>query len=231
MRNCFVDYRISEIEEKNLKHLGLNLIKVPKHPKLYDAIDGHPDIQINIIDKNTLILAQNSSEELFDSIPKGIKVIKSSCQLESEYPKNIALNAVNLKDYFIHNLKFTDSSLLEQIKEKKLINIKQGYSKCSIAIVSEKALITSDKGIYKALAPYGFDILLIPSGDISLPGLDYGFIGGTCGLISKDQMVFFGNLEKHPYGDDIKNFLAKYNVKPIYLSNDKLIDRGSILTF
>lgn len=231
MRNCFVDYRISEIEEKNLKHLGLNLIKVPKHPKLYDAIDGHPDIQINIIDKNTLILAKNSSEELFDSIPKGIKVIKSSCQLESEYPKNIALNAVNLKDYFIHNLKFTDSNLLEQIKEKKLINIKQGYSKCSIAIVSEKALITSDKGIYKALTPYGFDILLIPSGDISLPGLDYGFIGGTCGLISKDQMAFFGNLEKHPYGDDIKNFLSKYNVKPIYLSNDKLIDRGSILTF
>ena len=71
---------------------------------------------------------------------------------------------------------------------------------------------------------------MIPSGDISLPGLDYGFIGGTCGLISKNQMAFFGNLENHPYGNHIKNFLLKYDVEPIYLSNGKLIDRGSILT-
>ena len=48
MRTCFVDYRISQLEEKKLKDLNLNIIKVPKHPKLYDAIDGHPDIQINI---------------------------------------------------------------------------------------------------------------------------------------------------------------------------------------
>ncbi|MGC8141343.1 DUF6873 family GME fold protein [Salmonella enterica] len=43
-------------------------------------------------------------------------------------------------------------------------------------------------------------------------------------------MAFFGNLENHPYGSDIKNFLLKYDVEPIYLSNGKLIDRGSILT-
>ena len=202
MRTCFVDYRISELEEKKLKDLNVNIIKVPKHPKLYDAIDGHPDIQINIINKNTLLLAKDSSEELFNSI----------------------------KNDFIHNLKFTDPKLMESVKGKNLINIKQGYSKCSIAVVSEKALITSDKGIYKALKPYGFDILLIPSGDISLPGLDYGFIGGTCGLISKNKMAFFGNLENHSYGNDIKNFLLKYDVEPIYLSNSKLIDRGSILT-
>jgi len=167
MRTCFVDYRISQLEEKKLKDLNLNIIKVPKHPKLYDAIDGHPDIQINILNENTLLLAKDSSEELFNSVPKDLNIIKSSYNLEDKYPGNVILNAVNL---------------------------------------------------------------LIPSGDISLPGLDYGFIGGTCGLISKNQMAFFGNLENHSYGNDIKNFLLKYDVEPIYLSNGKLIDRGSILT-
>lgn len=230
MRTCFVDYRISELEEKNLKNLNLNVIKVPKHPNLYDAINGHPDIQLNIIDSKTLIIAKNSHEKLFNAIPKKFNVIESSYDLEYNYPKNVYLNAVNLKNSFIHNLKFTDPTLLHHIKGKKLINIKQGYSKCSIALVSENALITSDKGIYNVLTPLGFDILLIPSGDISLPGLDCGFIGGTCGLISKNKMVFFGNLENHSYGNQVKNFLTKYNVEPIYLSSDKLIDRGSILT-
>lgn len=230
MRTCFVDYRISELEEKNLKSLNVNVIKVPKHPHLYDAIDGHPDIQLNIIDSKTIIVAKNSHKKLFNAIPKKFNIIESSYNLEYDYPKNVYLNAVNLKNSFIHNLKFTDPTLLHHIKGKKLINIKQGYSKCSIAIVSEDALITSDKGIYNTLTPLGFDILLIPSGDISLPGLDYGFIGGTCGLISKNKMVFFGNLENHSYGNQVKNFLIKYNVEPIYLSSDKLIDRGSILT-
>ncbi|HFD2029009.1 TPA: DUF6873 family GME fold protein [Clostridium perfringens] len=230
MRTCFVDYRISEFEEKKLKDLNINIIKVPKHTKLYNAIDGHPDIQINILNENTLLLAKDSSEELFNCVPKDLNIIKSSYNLEDKYPGNVILNAVNLKNDFIHNLKFTDSKLIESVKGKNLINIKQGYSKCSIAVVSEKALITSDKGIYKTLKPHGFDILLIPSGDISLPGLDYGFIGGTCGLISKNQMAFFGNLENHSYGNHIKNFLLKYDVEPIYLSNGKLIDRGSILT-
>lgn len=230
MRTCFVDYRISEIEESNLKKLGVNIIKVPKHPNLYSAIDGHPDIQINILNSNSLIVANNSSKELFDKIPNDIDIIKSTYALEKKYPKDICLNAVNLKNVFIHNIENTDPTLLEKVCNKNLIDIKQGYSKCSIAIVSENAFITSDEGIYNALKNFDFDILLIPSGDIRLPGLDYGFIGGTCGLISSNEMVFFGNLENHSYASSILQFLDKYHIRAIYLSNEKLIDRGSILT-
>ncbi|MGG5462516.1 DUF6873 family GME fold protein [Clostridium sp. B9] len=230
MRTCFVDYRITKTEEDNLRKLGVNIIKVPKHPNLYEAIDAHPDIQINILDENSLLIAKNSPKELIESIPKSFNIIKSSLPLEKKYPNNVYLNAVNLKETFIHNTNFTDPVLFEKIKDKKIINIKQGYSKCSIAIVSEKALITSDRGIYNSLKESNLDVLLIPSGDISLPGLNYGFIGGTCGLISPKELAFFGNLERHAYGDSIIAFLKKHGVKPIYLSKDKLVDRGSILT-
>lgn len=230
MRTCFVDYRISEIEESTLKKLGVNIIKVPKHHHLYSAIDGHPDMQINILNSNSLIISNNSSKELFDKIPNYIDIIKSTYALEKKYPKDICLNAVNLKNVFIHNIQNTDPTLLKKVCNKNLIDIKQGYSKCSIAIVSENAFITSDEGIYNTLKNFDFDILLIPSGDIRLPGLNYGFIGGTCGLISPNEMAFFGNLENHSYGSSILQFLDKYNIKAIYLSNEKLIDRGSILT-
>ncbi|EOR19788.1 hypothetical protein A500_20195, partial [Clostridium sartagoforme AAU1] len=79
------------------------------------------------------------------------------------------------------------------------------------------------------LINYDFDILLLPPGDIILEGLDYGFIGGSGGLISKDKMAFFGNLKSYMYGEKVLNFLNKYGVSPIYLKDGKLQDRGSLL--
>ena len=67
----------------------------------------------------------------------------------------------------IHNLNFTDKKILDYCKDKKTINVKQGYTKCSILPVKEKAIITNDKGIYDTLKNEDFDILLLPFGDIS----------------------------------------------------------------
>ncbi|MPQ42639.1 DUF6873 family GME fold protein [Clostridium tarantellae] len=230
MKTCFVDYRINKKEEHILSSNNLKIIKVNKNPYLYDAINGHPDIQINILNNKNLIIAKNSllNKTLINS--KDLKIINSKSELKEKYPNNIFLNAVNLKNFFIHNLKYTDENLLNEVKEKTLINVKQGYTKCSCAIVNDNALMTSDIGIFNSLKPYPIDILYIPTGDITLLGLDYGFIGGTCGLISKDSMAFFGNLKYHSFGNDVIKFLHKHNVKPIFLSNNKLIDRGSILT-
>lgn len=230
MNTCFVDSRISEKELNTLYRKNLNIILTPKSPQLYSSISAHPDIQVNIISNSKIIIAKDSKLSLScNSLPE-ISIITSKKLLAPKYPDNIFLNGVNLKDFFIHNLKHTDENLLSEIQNKNLINIKQGYSKCSVAIVSDKALITSDIGIYNTLKPYPIDVLLIPSGDITLPDLPFGFIGGACGLISNDTLAFFGDLKYHSYKDDIENFLLKHNVKPLYLSDSKLIDRGSILT-
>ena len=50
-------------------------------------------------------------------------------------------------------------------------------------------------------------------------------------MISDNSMAFFGSLDNYAFGNEIKKFLYKYDVKPIYLSNTKLIDRGSLLVF
>lgn len=229
---CFIDYRTTKKEKDTLISLGAELIEVPKSPILYDAISGHPDIQVNIIDRNKkkIIINRNLSDDFKKLISYyNISYIESKNSLKEIYPNNIILNSLNLENYFIHNLKFTDPNLLDLVKNKKLINVKQGYTNCSVLKVNEKSFITSDNGIYRKLIKENFDVLLIPPGDIILDGFNYGFIGGTGGLISDNTLVFFGSLDEFNYGALVKNFLKKHNINPIYLSDGKLHDRGSIL--
>ncbi|GAA0748044.1 DUF6873 family GME fold protein [Clostridium oceanicum] len=230
MKFALVDSRISNIEKENLKKFGLEIICCPTSNLLYDAVCGHPDMLLNIIDKNRLLLHKDTDSKFINKLKKlNFKVILSKNSLKNKYPKDIILNAVNTKKIFMHNLKFTDPTLLDLVKNKNLINISQGYSKCSTAIVSPNAVMTSDIKIAKILTKNKFDVLLLPPGDILLPGLDYGFIGGCCGLIDEKTIAFYGNLKFYKYGNEVLQFLNKHNVKPIFLRNDKLIDRGSIL--
>lgn len=229
---CFVDYRTTENEISSLKKLNYDVIKIPKDNNLYEAINGHTDIQLNILNKNTLIINKNinlSFKELLKT--KNINFIESDSTLSSKYPSNISLNAYITDNYLIHNLKFTDKKILEHCKNKKTINVNQGYTKCSILPLREKAIITNDSGIYNILKNENFDILLLPFGDIELKGFNYGFIGGVGGMISSNSMAFFGSLDNYAFGNEVKKFLYKYDIKPIYLSNTKLIDRGSLLVF
>ena len=229
---CFVDYRTTENEINSLKKLNYDVIKIPKDNNLYEAINGHTDIQLNILNKNTIIINKNinlSFKELLKT--KNINFLESNSTLSSKYPSNISLNAYITDNYLVHNLKFTDKKILDYCKNKKTINVNQGYTKCSILPLREKVIITNDTGIYNTLKNEGFDILLLPFGDIELSGFNYGFIGGVGGMISNDSMAFFGSLDNYAFGNEVKKFLYKYDIKPIYLSNTKLIDRGSLLVF
>jgi len=232
MKNFFVDYRISNEEMFNLKKLNINIVKCPGCRFLYDAINGHPDILINLIDDSHIAVHKDMDEKFLEYLDiLGYRITLSKYSLENSYPKNIILNALNFSDYFIHNLKYTDENLLNSITQRKIINVNQGYTKCSCAVLSDSALITSDNSIYKALQDTDIDVLLIPPGDILLPGLDYGFIGGCCGLIDKNKIAFFGDLNFYYHGSEVLNFLNKHNIEPICLRHGKLIDRGSLLGY
>ncbi|AJG98384.1 hypothetical protein LF65_01782 [Clostridium beijerinckii] len=231
---CFVDYRITKEELLSLSKLDLKPILVPKCNDVYDAINGHPDIQLNVLKNdsfNKIIIQRNISEK-FKEILKlnDINYIVSKNTLSNTYPNDIILNSLILENYFIHTLKYSDENLLNSQNSKIHIDVPQGYTKCSILPVREKALITSDKGIFNSLKNYDFDILLLPPGDILLPSLNYGFIGGVGGMVSNNKMAFFGDLDSYTWGNQIKKFLFKYDVLPIALRKGKLIDRGSLFT-
>ncbi|EJO5349095.1 hypothetical protein NRP93_003247 [Clostridium botulinum] len=229
MKIALVDNRISNEEKNNLEKRNIKVILCPSSPLLYSAVDGHPDMLLHIIDDKNIILHKDINKEFVELLNSfKINVISSTNSLKYTYPKDIMLNALNLKNIFMHKLTHTDPKLLSLIKNKKLLNVKQGYSKCSTAIVSKNAVMTSDIKIGKILKENNIDVLLLPPKDILLPGLDYGFIGGTCGLLDSKTLAFYGNLNMYKYGDKVLDFLRKHNVTPVFLSTNKLIDRGSI---
>ena len=229
MKVAFVDERIELEEMENLHKLNIKVIKVPKTDLTYEAVSGHPDILMHICDDKVILHKDIDKAFLHHLESLNLNVLLSKKSIGYKYPNNIILNGVSTSEFFIHNTKYTDEKLLTLIGNKQIVNVSQGYTKCSTAVVSNKAIMTSDTIIADSMKKLDVDVLLLPPGDILLPGLDYGFIGGTCGLIDDKTMCFYGNLEKYKYGNNVIDFLKKHNIKPVYLSNGKLVDRGSIL--
>lgn len=230
---AIVDGRIDEEIENNLKRQGLQIIKTIKCGEVHESIAYHPDIVIHPVNYNTLVVAPNVFEYYKDKLQKmGIKLIKGERFLDREYPGDIAYNVGRLSNFAIHSFKYTDEVLKLYLKKENLtfVDVKQGYSKCSLAVVNETSAITADIPIYNKLSSLGFNILLIEPGHILLEGQKYGFIGGTNGSLSKNESMISGVLDSHPNKNEIISFFEKNKVQLIFLSKKTILDIGTIIT-
>ena len=126
------------------------------------------------------------------------------------------------------NFAFADDKLLTLTESLSKLDIKQGYCKCSCLVINENALITDDKSIYNIALKNGVDCLLVSKGDVTLPGHNYGFIGGASGKISKTEVLFFGDVTKHRDYKKIADFIEKHGCKIISL-DFPLTDFGGII--
>ena len=69
------------------------------------------------------------------------------------------------------------------------ISSRQGYSRCSVCVVSDNAIITADEGICRSAEAHGVDVLKIRPGYIDPPGFDYGFIGGQASKFQTQSLL------------------------------------------
>ena len=151
--------------------------------------------------------------------------------LGRDYPQDVAFNAACTGRYFIHNLAATNEKLLLAAKEMgmTLIDVQQGYTKCSVVVVDETSIITYDEGIIKACSRYPeLDVLRIAPGFVRLDGYDTGFLGGASGRVGK-EVIFHGDLFAHPDFGAIVDFIEKRGLTCKWFSQFKLTDIGSIL--
>ena len=225
--SVLVDYRMNVTSIKKLNELGISVYKTRYTNSLYNAVSGHPDMVIHHLSDNRFIVSPENFD-YFKSIP-GIEIIIGKGRLKSSYPDDISYNAARVGDFLIHNFKYTDKNLLEQTEHLNKIDVKQGYSKCSVCVINKNSIITSDLGIAKKCDNYGIDVLFVDDSKIKLNGVSHGFIGGSCGLISPQLLAINGNLNQHTNCDEIQSFCAKYNVSIISLHNNKIEDIGSII--
>lgn len=232
VKTVLIDYRVDSDILSSLEEMGIDTIKTVCCNELYDAIKGHPDILIHHVIGENIVIAPNVYEKLAPRfIKKGFALTKGATWLHRNYPFNIAYNVLRIGNLAFHNTKYTDSEILKLYEKYniKLIHMNQGYAKCSVCVVNEHSAITHDKGVAKILENNGIEVLIIEPGDIVLKQLNYGFIGGSTGLLSKDTMAFSGEIYQMKDYEKILEFLDSKGVNIKILSKKKIMDIGSII--
>ncbi len=142
-----------------------------------------------------------------------------------------SLNICVLGDTVLCYPPTADAGLLDYLQQtgRRILTVRQRYTKCSVAVVNAHAIITADAGIAKVCRQNAIDVLKITEGYIDLEGYPYGFIGGCCGLLSRDTLAFSGRIEQHPDYRNMKDFARQYGVSLVSLSGQPLYDIGGIL--
>jgi hypothetical protein len=232
VRAVIVDGRAAHLMEKRLLSMGIAVIKTLKHPRLYDAVSFHPDMVICPVGAGKMVVEPTMYEYFRKTLSSyGTVVLKGKTELSRNYPLNIAYNiAVAGNRAFLYS-RYADKIIVDELKKNNtvFINVKQGYTKCSTAVVDDNSIVTADRGIYSAALKNGVDALLINPGQIKLEGFDYGFIGGCCGRIGGSLLAFAGNPSLHPDWAVLSEFLEKRGIKAVPLFDGPLMDVGSII--
>lgn len=225
-----VDCRLSEKCCTYLINEGYSLIKIPCSEQLDKPISAHPDMMMFIYKDKLFIL--DKIKHLFDK-EIGIKVVDREVNSKEKliYPEDVSMNCALVGNKLICNRKYVNKEILDYaIKDGcEIIHVNQGYTKCSICVVSDNAIITEDIGISAECQKHGIDVLLLNARAIALNGYDYGFIGGSCGTLGDRKIVFAGNIEMHPEYNRISEFCAKHGKDVVSMSEEPLYDVGSIL--
>lgn len=209
-----------------LQSMGIKALPVKRNNKLSDEITSHADMLLLHLGENAFAV-DSTQNELISFLENNNARIYLEKGIEAPYPRDIALNKLILGNkifgLFEKNKDFADN---EYINKFEIFNTKQGYTKCSVCLVTENAVITDDKGIASLLKISQIEVLLIQKGDIFLSEAHYGFIGGACFKISKNKLYFNGNLEAHRDYKRITEFLKKHNIEPVFNPKRKLTDIG-----
>ena len=214
-----------------LRTKGHTVISISSTGTVDEAISSHPDIYACCLGDG-LVIEPGQLELIEPQLRKASVAFESggSC-LGRGYPNHAAYNAAAFGSYFIHNLAYTDAVLLNRARQLglTLVDVKQGYTKCNLVMVSDSAVITSDVGIAGSLTPYPIDVLLIQKGHVGLTGFKHGFLGGASGRMD-DRILFNGDLSRHPDYEKIIGFIESHGASAVYFKDYALEDIGSILT-
>lgn len=218
-----------------LNKLGISTFPVNRNNNLDEGIGYHPDCIIFQLNDNIFI--DSSISDIFvnfltsRSIINNYKIIAAGDMIRSPYPYDVRLNCKRINNKIICNTKYISENLRQLALEYgfEFIHVNQGYAACSTVVINDSALITDDESIHNSVIKYSIDSLLISKGSVQLKNHNYGFIGGTCGIIDKNLLAFCGNIELHNDANEIINFLNKYNIEYRNLINCPLTDVGGII--
>ena len=237
MEYILIDKRMRNVEKNMLKYLGYKLVPIETSNNVYAEISSHVDIFTTKIG-DTLIVEKSKYDDLvFMLKDTEYNIISGKENVEMKYPNDIKYNVCIIGNYAVHNFKYTDKVVLKELKENgyELINVEQGYTNCSVAVIDESSVITTDRKIAEKLIANNISVLLLDyTPDIKLKD-EYGnysnmngLIGGAIGRVD-NNIIVFGDLNKIDRENKIRDFIKIRNLKLIDFKDLDVIDYGGIV--
>ena len=226
VQHIIIGEKYRNLLEKPLIEHNLAPIWLKSNPYVDDRLSGHADLSAVQIGKSMFLSEYLKYCEQIDNIAK-VEYVPDP--IKPEYPHDSGLNFCIVGDKLFYNPKTANSELIEKSGCTKLMSVKQGYTKCSICVVDENAIITSDKMIAAATQNIGMDVLYIEKPFVALEGFEYGFIGGAAFKISVHELAFTGIIENKIIKKEIEDFLNERHIKAIYLTDKPIFDVGSAI--
>ena len=231
-KKLIIDNRMRNIEKTKLKELGYKLLEVKENKNLYPEISSHVDIlACKVGEKIVVEPTQYANFQEYENFIKGQEIVLK------KYPLDIKYNVCIIGKKAIHNFQNTDSKLKELLINDgyELINTTQGYTNCSVAVIDESSVITTDRKIAEKLIANNISVLLLDyTPDIKLKD-EYGnysnmngFIGGAIGRVD-NNIIVFGDLNKIDRENKIRDFIKIRNLKLIDFKDLDVIDYGGIV--
>jgi len=222
--------KLPDSVKTELEKSGVEILEIQSSPIIRSGLSCHADLQVIHLKDNYILLNENQNDLHKKLTEYGFNV--ELFRLKGEkYPFDCAVNAAFVGNNVICKFDILEEKLKQFIiiNGYNVINVNQGYSKCSVCVVNDNSIITEDESIKNACVMQGIDVLLIRKGYVTLEGFDYGFIGGASFKINKDTLAFIGRIDNHPDFQLIKDFLNKKNINLISLGNTELTDIGSVI--
>ena len=230
---ALIDCRADSSLLLSLKEHGFESILMSPAHYIQTGVASHTDMLIFIGFERLFChsLYYKSNKELIDFIARhaSLTITVSEEYTAESYPHDVLFNACIVGKKLICNKKTVSKLILCAAIENnyEIIDVPQGYTKCSICVVSNKAIITADRSIAHACNSADIDVLTVSEGHISLPPYKFGFIGGASGYYG-DKIYFCGSIHTHPDAHEIIVFCEKYKKNVISLSDSALCDVGTI---
>ena len=213
----YIGSAVSDKCRKALKKLNIPFTIIPQNASLPSPVCTHPDMS-----------AVKICGRLFSSgdMAKFFGAADTGEAFGDRYPYDVIFNGFEFCENLVCNENTFSKAVLQFAKDNglRVINVKQGYAKCSTLVLGTKGVITADISIANALEKV-CRVLLIEAGGILLVPYDYGFIGGASFTIG-ENVYFFGDISSHKNCDRILEFISECGFNAISLSDEPLFDCG-----
>lgn len=198
---------------------------------LPESMRLHADLSFCYLGKGVAVCAPEAYDYYVNKLGGfSLKLKKGSSPLGRNHPFDAAYNVAIVGNKMFCRVNITDKVLLETAEQMgyKIVNMNQGYGKCSVCPVDEYSAISADMSFFKAAKKEGIDTLVITNHGIQLSGYDNGFFGGCAYMESKNVFSAKGDIRYLPCYDKITDFLTQRNIA-VKISHGPVTDFGSFI--